>query len=125
MTKTASAVLPSFPPHLQAELEALPADLRDPMASVPPHLVEQIKRAPPRLPRRQGRAFLEETLGFYVSHRSLEEWPIPRQIVNGKAVVSTVYLFAYAWAKIAAAPVTIVRNRRQVPIEQHPKQAAA
>jgi hypothetical protein len=108
------------PAHLLREIEALPPHLREPMASITPHLIEQIASEPPRLGRRtDGPVFLKRTLGVDVSHRSLEEWPLPTQIVNGKATVPTVYLFAYAWAAIKAAPVTIVQNRRQVPIEQH------
>jgi hypothetical protein len=115
-----SAGFRDCPAHLLREIEALPQHLRDPMASVTPHLIEQIERAPPRLSRRtDGPVFLKRTLGVDVSHRSLEEWPIPVTILNGKATVETVYLFAYAWAAIKAAPVKIVQNRRQVPVEQH------
>src|SRR4051794_30154194 len=115
-----SAGFHNYPAHLLREIDALPQHLREPMASITPHLIEQIERAPPRLSRRtDASVFLKRTLGVDVSHRSLEEWPVPVTILNGKASVSTVYLFAYAWAAVKAAPVKIVQNRRQVPIEQH------
>jgi hypothetical protein len=43
---------------------------------------------------------------FPVSHRTLEAWPLTWRHVNGKALVETAELFAFAQSKLdAAAPI--------------------
>ena len=42
---------------------------------------------------------------FPVSHRSLESWPLPTRLVNGKAISPTVEVFKVAYLKLVAAPL--------------------
>jgi hypothetical protein len=46
---------------------------------------------------------------FPISSRTLERWPLPTRIVNGKAVIETAELLAVAQSKLDAAP--LVRNK--------------
>jgi hypothetical protein len=41
---------------------------------------------------------------FPVSHRTVEAWPLTVRHVNGKATIATAELFAFAQAKLDAAP---------------------
>jgi hypothetical protein len=60
---------------------------------------------PTRVDRRTGAALLTRHL-FPVSHRTLEAWPLTWRLVNGKALVETAELFAFAQSKLdAAAPI--------------------
>ena len=43
-------------------------------------------------------------LGFPVSPRTLEGWPVPTRLVNGKATFDTAELLAFARSKLDAAP---------------------
>jgi hypothetical protein len=65
---------------------------------------------PVRADRRTAAALLTRFY-FPASARTLEAWPLPWQIVNGKAVVLVTDLFALAEEKLAAAPV--VRGGRR------------
>jgi hypothetical protein len=58
---------------------------------------------PTRVDRKVG-AKLVTRYFFPVSHRTIEAWPLVWRHVNGKAVVETVELFAFAQAKLDAAP---------------------
>lgn len=58
---------------------------------------------PPRVDRRTG-AELVTRFYFPVSHRTLEAAPLMWRRVNGKAVCETAELFAWAQAKLDAAP---------------------
>ncbi len=60
---------------------------------------------PPRIARRDAAALLYATLGFPVSPRTLESWPVPTRLVNGKATFDTAELIAFARTKMDAAPV--------------------
>ena len=70
---------------------------------------------PPDLPARVDRKAGAELVThhfFPVSHRTIEAWPLVWRHVNGKAVVETAELFAFAQAKLDAAP-PIRGGRRQ------------
>jgi hypothetical protein len=58
---------------------------------------------PVRVDRRKGAALVTQRY-FPVSPRTLEGWPLPWLLVNGKATCLTADLFAVAQAKIDAAP---------------------
>ena len=60
---------------------------------------------PPRIPRKVASPFLLAALGFPVSPRTLESWPVATKLVNGKATFDTAELLAYARSKVDAAPV--------------------
>lgn len=59
---------------------------------------------PPRIARRDAAPVLYAVLGFPVSPRTLESWPVPTRLVNGKATFDTAELLAFAKAKLDAAP---------------------
>lgn len=59
---------------------------------------------PPRIGRREGSALLYAVLGFQVSPRTLESWPLPTRRVNGRATYNTAELVAFAQAKLDATP---------------------
>jgi hypothetical protein len=68
---------------------------------------------PRRVDRKTGAALV--TLYYFpVTPRSLEEWPVPWRMINGKAVGETAELFAVAQAKLDAAP-SIPSVRRYLP----------
>ena len=48
---------------------------------------------------------------FPVSHRSLESWPVPVRLVNGRAVSPTAKWFELAHAKLEAAPVVMAGRK--------------
>ena len=58
---------------------------------------------PPRIARRDAAPILYAVLGFPVSPRSLEAWPVPTRLVNGKATYDTQELLAHACARMDAA----------------------
>ena len=58
---------------------------------------------PIRVDRRTAAALVTQ-LYFPVSHRTVEGWPLVVRHVNGKATVETAELFAFAQAKLDAAP---------------------
>lgn len=65
------------------------------------------KTAPHPLPVRVDRRTAAELVTqhfFPVSPRTVEAWPLTIRRVNGKATMETVELFAYAQAKLDAAP---------------------
>jgi hypothetical protein len=72
---------------------------------LPPDLNELLARLPANVDRRTG-ADLVTQYFFKVSHRSLEGWELPTQHVNGRAITPTPKLFAEAYARLKAAPVT-------------------
>lgn len=47
---------------------------------------------------------LYAVLGFPVSPRTLESWPVPTRLVNGKATFDTAELLAFARSKLDASP---------------------
>lgn len=73
-------------------------------AALPPDL-------PTRVDRKTGAELVTQHL-FPVSHRTIEAWPLVWRHVNGKAVVETAELFAFAQSKLDAAP-PIRGGRRQ------------
>lgn len=58
---------------------------------------------PPRIARRDAAPILYAVLGFPVSPRTLETWPVPTRLVNGKATFCTTELLDFARAKMDAA----------------------
>ncbi|WP_376091244.1 hypothetical protein ACE7GA_21370 [Roseomonas sp. CCTCC AB2023176] len=70
-----------------------------------PDLSALLPTLPPAVTRRHGAELLRRHLGFPVSPRSLERWPVPVRLVNGKATLPTYPLFAEAVKRINAAPV--------------------
>jgi hypothetical protein len=69
------------------------------------HTVDDVDLAtlPKRIDRRAG-AELVTRFFFPVSYRTVEAWPLVTKLVNGKAIVDTRELLAYAKAKFDAAP---------------------
>lgn len=73
------------------------------------------KAAPPSLPIRVDRRMAAELvtrLYFPVSPRTVEAWPLTIRCVNGKATIETAELFAFAQAKLDAAPPVKGGRRR-------------
>lgn len=70
-------------------------------AAAPPPLAAHL---PPRIARRDAAPILYAVLGFPVSPRTLESWPVPTRLVNGKATFDTAELLAYARSKLDEAP---------------------
>ena len=64
-----------------------------------------LETPPPRVTRRDAAALLYAVLGVPVSPRTLESWPVPTRLVNGKATFNTAELLAFARSKLDAAPV--------------------
>ncbi len=64
-----------------------------------------LRNPPPRVDRQAGAVLLYAVLGFPVSPRTLESWPVPTRLVNGKATFDTAELLAFARAKLNEAPV--------------------
>ena len=60
---------------------------------------------PPRVTRRDAATLLYRELGFAVSPRTLEAWPVSTMRLGGKAMLDTAELLAHARALIARAPV--------------------
>ena len=60
---------------------------------------------PPRVTRRDAATLLYRELGFAVSPRTLEAWPISTMRLGGKAMLDTAELLAHARDLIARAPV--------------------
>lgn len=59
---------------------------------------------PPRIARRDAAPMLYAVLGFPVSPRTLESWPVATRLVNGKATFDTAELLAFARSKLDEAP---------------------
>jgi len=66
------------------------------------HLGIDLTQYPPRVDRRKGAALVSENF-FPLSARTLEAAPLTWRRVNGRALVETSELFAWAAAKVAAA----------------------
>jgi hypothetical protein len=79
---------------------------------LPPELDELLLGLPVRMDRRTLADVITRHL-FPVSYRTLEAWPLPTQLVNGKAVAQTSVALRIAYAMLQAAPV-IVGGRRSV-----------
>lgn len=60
---------------------------------------------PPRVTRRDAATLLYRELGFPVSPRTLEAWPVSIVRIGGKATLDTAELLAHARGIIARAPV--------------------
>ncbi len=65
-----------------------------------------LSKLPARVPRKVAADLVKQHY-FAVSARTLERWPIPWQLVNGKAHCTPSQLFAVAEAKLAEAPVVM------------------
>jgi hypothetical protein len=77
---------------------------------LPPYVLKLLENQPINIDRRAGADLITKHL-FPVSHRTLESWPLPTQLVNGKAIVSTRTLLEVAYAKLASAPVIMAQRR--------------
>lgn len=73
---------------------------------------------PVRVDRRTAAALVTQ-LFFPVSHRTVEGWPLVVRRVNGKATIETAELFAFAQAKLDAAP-PIKAGRGRPAVEAQP-----
>lgn len=81
----------------------------------PPRQIDTSKTAPTPLPVRVDRRTAAELVTqrfFPVSPRTVEAWPLTVRRVNGKATVETAELFAFAQAKLDAAPPIMGGRRR-------------
>ena len=70
---------------------------------------------PVRVDRRTAAALVTQ-LYFPVSHRTVEGWPLVVRHVNGKATIETAELFAFAQAKLDAAPPIKAGRGRNPPL---------
>ena len=70
----------------------------------PPEIKAALASAPANADRRVAADLITRHF-FPVSHRSLETWPVPVRLVNGRAVTPTAIWFQLAHAKLEAAPV--------------------
>jgi hypothetical protein len=86
------AFMRKCPVALSAELQSLFEGMLD--------------EAPTFIDRRAGAKLVSDNL-FPVSHRSIEAWPLPTRLVNGRAVMPTHRLLEIAFSKLAAAPVVM------------------
>lgn len=78
----------------------------------PEELFERIRQvAPPYSTRKSFAAFIQEQLGIEVPPRSLERWPLPIQIINGKATFPTSSGLEVVFQQLKTAPV--IRSGRQ------------
>jgi hypothetical protein len=69
-------------------------------------LFEQlVASSPPFSTRRSGVKLLKEKVGIELSHRTLEKWPLPVQIIKGEATFPTVAMLEHVFAELNAAPV--------------------
>jgi hypothetical protein len=102
--------LAPLPPHLAEVAATLSPDLRALVDELPPRLVEVLKTAPTYSARPPGADLVSQHI-VAVSPRTLEVWRLPWQRVNGRAITPTIALFAVAYAKLAAAPVTMGGRR--------------
>jgi hypothetical protein len=59
---------------------------------------------PPYADRRTLARIISERL-FPISYRTLEAWPLPVRHVNGRAVMETKAVLAFAASKLAEAPI--------------------
>lgn len=57
-----------------------------------------------RIGRVAAAAYIAETYGFQVSPRTLEKWPVPYAVLNGRVAYEVDEIDRYARAKIADAP---------------------
>lgn len=71
------------------------------------------KNPPPRLPRALMARLLLDLLGLQVSPRTLESWPLPTVMVNGRATLDTAETLAYGRKLLAAAPTLRGGRRRK------------
>ena len=62
-----------------------------------------------RMGRVAAAAYISETYGFPVGARTLERWPVPYAVLNGRAIYEVAEIDRYARAKIADAPRRIGR----------------
>lgn len=72
--------------------------LSDALDDFPPWLIELSANLPERQPRRDAAETIKREL-FPVSRRSLEVWPVPTRIVNGRAVARNVDWLREAWTE--------------------------
>jgi hypothetical protein len=66
-------------------------------------LDELLESLPRRVNRKTGAKLIEHHY-FPISHRTLENWPVPWTTVNGQATAETAELFKVAQEKLDAAP---------------------
>ena len=59
---------------------------------------------PPRVDRKAAAALLYALLGLQVSPRTLETWPLPTRLVNGRATLATAEVLAHGRAMLDGAP---------------------
>jgi hypothetical protein len=81
--------------------------------TLPQYLLDVLVTLPRKVSRRRGADLVKEHF-FEVSHRTLEAWPLPTQLVNGRAITPTKALFEVAYEKLSRAPV-VMGGRRPKP----------
>lgn len=75
------------------------------------HVPLDVAAPPPRVDRKDGSELLMR-LGYKISPRTLERWPLTVRLINGRATYDTAELLAHADAKVAeAAPIRGGRNK--------------
>lgn len=65
----------------------------------------------PQLIDRRAAAKLISGLFFKTSPRTIERWPLPTRLVNGRAQLETRQVIAYARARVAEAPLVMGGGR--------------
>lgn len=109
MTKIRTSRLPN---ELLEVVAAQPANVARKVALesttfyLPDDLLEVVAAQPPNVDRKVGAALISRYI-FPVSHRSLEDWPLPTRRVNGRAIIPTLRLFEVAYQKFRNAPVVM------------------
>jgi hypothetical protein len=73
---------------------------------------EMLEKAPAFIDRRAAAALISDHL-FPVARRTIEDWRLPTQCVNGRAVVPTVKLLELAFGKLKAAPVVLAGRKTE------------
>ena len=77
------------------------------LAATPPD--PDLSKLPANVDRKTAAALVTRYL-FPISVRTLERWPVPSVVVNGKAVSPTAAIFAYAQSVMDAAQARSSRS---------------
>lgn len=76
------------------------------------------RNPPPRVTRAMGSAVILAQVGMQVSPRTLETWPVPTRMVNGRATFDTAELIAHASHRLQES-ADVRGGRRGRPSARH------
>jgi hypothetical protein len=77
--------------------------MRDAIVTLPPEIAELLAALPPRVPRKRA-AELVTRYYFTAHYRTLERWPLPWRVINGRVHCETRDLFTLAQRVLDEAP---------------------